>query len=191
MIQLAQLAIVFSLLGYTPPEWTSKYDRFEDITMMMSSTELVGGRSTVFVIAAMHKGKAVTEENQEGHYSIQFWMAREGWTYLDCHSVAMLVDGKRVRLPAADHDGDVISGRLVSETIKLTASKELVAAIAEAKVVEIQVCNDEWRLPQKAVDGAKRVIASMTPQAKADPVPVAPPSPIEPAERRIVGGGEE
>ena len=52
----------------------------------------------------------------------------------------------------------------------------------------MQVCNDEWRLPQKAVDGAKRVIASMTPQTKADPVPVAPPAPVE---RRIVGGGEE
>ena len=36
---MIQLAIVFSLLGYTPPEWTSKYDRFEDITMMMSSIE--------------------------------------------------------------------------------------------------------------------------------------------------------
>jgi len=189
---MIQLAIVFSLLGYTPPEWTSKYDRFEDITMMMSSTELSGGRSTVFVIAAMHKGKAVTEENQEGHYSIQFWMAREGWTYLDCHSVAMLVDGKRVRLPASDHDGDVLSGRLVSETIKLTATKALVATIAEAKVVEVQVCNDEWRLPQKAIDGAKRIIASMTPGAKADPAPVAPPAPVEPStERRIVGGGEE
>lgn len=190
---MLQLAIVFSLLGYAPPEWTSKYDRFEDITMMMSSTELVGGRSTVFVIAAMHKGKAVTEENQEGHYSIQFWMAREGWTYLDCHSVAMLVDGKRVRLPASDHDGDVLSGRLVSETIKLTATKPLIATIAEAKVVEVQVCNDEWRLPQKAIDGAKRIIASMTPQTTADPtiaVPVAPPAPVEPAERHIVGSGE-
>ena len=190
---MIQLAIVFSLLlGYTPPEWTSKYNRFDDITMMMSSTELSGGRSTSFVIAAMHKGKAVTEENQEAHYSIQFWMAREEWTYLRCHSVSMLVDGKKVRLPAADHEGDVISGRLVSETIKLTASKALVAAIAEAKVVEVQVCNDEWRLPQKAIDGAKRVIASMSPQTKVDPAPVHQPAPVEPStERRIVGGGDE
>jgi hypothetical protein len=188
---MLQLAIVFSLLGYTPPEWTSKYDRFDDITMMMSSTELVGGRSTVFIIAAMHKGKVVTEENQDAHYSIQFWMAREGWTYLECHSVAMLIDGKRVRLPAADHEGDVISGRLVSETIKLTATKPLIAAIAEAKVVEVQVCNDEWRLPQKVIDGAKRVIASTSPQTKGDPAPVPQPAPVEPStERRIVGGDE-
>jgi hypothetical protein len=188
---MLQLAIVFSLLGYTPPEWRSEYDRFKDMTVMMSSTELVGGRSTVFIIGAVHKGKTIPEENQKTHYVIEFWMAREGWTYLDCHSVAMLIDGKRVDLPEADHDGDVISGRLVSETIKLTATKALVAAIAEAKVVEVQVCNDEWRLPQKVIDGAKRVIASTSPQTKVDPAPVPQPAPVEPStERRIVGGDE-
>ena len=42
------------------------------------------------------------------------------------------------------------------------------------------------------VYGAKRIIASMTPKAKADPAPVAPPAPVEPStERLIVGGGEE
>jgi hypothetical protein len=182
---MIQLAIVFSLLGYTQPEWTSKYDRFDDVTMMMSSTELPGGRSTAFVISAMHRGKVVTDENLEGYYSVQLWAARTEWTYLRCHSVSMLVDGKRLKLPASDHDGRVISGRLVSETVKMTVSKAIIEAIASAKIVEIQVCNDEWRLPQKTINGARRIVEAMTPR----PEPVAAPAQVEPVERRIVGGG--
>jgi hypothetical protein len=159
------LALTIALLTSTSARagdsYETRYDRFTDISGTTSKTELRGKDKTLFVMSVVHKGKEYVE-GAPIHHVLEFWSFRETWAYLHCHSFAMLVDGKPVRLPPSKHDGRVSRG-FVSEFLVVKTDASVFATIASAKTVEIQVCNDEWRLPQKAIDHARRMVAITTP----------------------------
>ena len=165
------IALLTSTRAHAEDSYDTRYDRFTDIAGTTSKTELRGADKTLFVMSVVHKGKEYVEGAPIQHV-IEFWSFRETWAYLHCHGFAMLVDGKPVRLPQPEHDGRVSRG-FVSEFIVMKTDASVFEAIASAKTVEIQVCNDEWRLPQKVIDHARLMVAITAPAPA--PAPVTAP----------------
>ena len=158
-------------IAAAPPAFDVDYDRFTDTTNIFSSDSLPGRKGdTYFVLAALYRGSKYTPPSSVA-YRIQVWAYRDNWNYLRCHSLAILADGKPLQLPRSTVEGDIISGNSVSEYISVLASREDIAAIANARKVEIQVCRDEWLLPTSVSKKAQAIV-----DATADTSgPVAPP----------------
>jgi hypothetical protein len=172
---LAALTII-SALAAEPPAYETTYDRFKDVSAIFSSNRL--GADKYFVIQAVHKGKVPTDLDARA-YRLQFWStSRDGWEYLRCHDFSMLADGKPVRLGESEHDGSILSsGRLVSEYVTVGAGPEILEALANAEVVEIQVCSSVFTLPTRVRYHARDILAATTPPAP----PTTPPAPTTPA----------
>ncbi len=168
---LATFTIVSALAADWPPAYEAKYDRFKDISSIFSSNRLAP--DTHFVMHALYKGKVPTYDARA--YRFQFWsLSRDGWEYLRCHDFAMLADGKRVPLGESEHDGEPISGSVVTEYVSVVASPEILEILANAEVVEIQVCSSVFTLPTRVKYHARDILAATTP-------PPPPPAPTTPA----------
>lgn len=67
----------------------------------------------------------------------------QGWRYLKCSSLAVLVDGQRLPVSDVDHDGTVEREGYVIETVAGAVKVGDARILEEAKRIEYRVCNDE------------------------------------------------
>lgn len=108
-----------------------------------------------------------------------------GWRFLRCHHVAMIVDDLRGGRES-DHDGSVGSGRGVSESIKVHLTPALLVQMGRGTDVRVRVCDEVLVFNERAraliLEFAQRVYQSdpsaPPPEESADPV--EPPADVAP-----------
>ena len=84
------------------------------------------------------------------------------WTYLKCHDVTLLADGKRVELGAAHHDGD--TGRDgVRERVSVSVSTLTLLSIARAFILEGRLCGTEFTLRSRELTALRNFASRMRP----------------------------
>ncbi len=73
-------------------------------------------------------------------------VSHDGWRYLDCHRLNMLVDGVPLAIPEAEHRGTV--GRTyVLEHVWVPLTVEVLERLANAEVVRFRVCTSAFTMP--------------------------------------------
>ena len=72
---------------------------------------------------------------------------RDGWKYLDCHTLAFSIDGEPTPLDA-DHDGEVMgtyAGKVKTrESVKAPVGIDVIRRLAASENARGRVCNDEF-----------------------------------------------
>ncbi|HSF40329.1 MAG TPA: hypothetical protein VLT87_11095 [Thermoanaerobaculia bacterium] len=92
---------------------------------------------------------------------LMFMGVSQRWKYLECHTTHILVDGRRLDLPAAGHRGDVLATASVLEQVHLLIPFSTAREIAAARLVEYKVCNDEFRAPPDFLCEAKALVRAV------------------------------
>jgi hypothetical protein len=67
----------------------------------------------------------------------------DSWKYLNCHTVAFLVDGTPFSMGKSSYDSRM-SGAYTSEYLEWDVAFAKIEALARAKSIEYKVCNDEY-----------------------------------------------
>lgn len=82
------------------------------------------------------------------------------WLYLKCNRVVMLIDGDRLE-PKIRHEGQVARtsmGVETNEDISFTVNADTARKIANASLVEYQICTDEFVLEAEDREGLIKVL---------------------------------
>ncbi len=97
-----------------------------------------------------------------------------GWQYLRCHGVDILADGQRVETGVSEHDGSVLRGRTVLETVTVPLDPAALRQVANSSSVRVRVCNDAWTLSRELMGGLHQIARHLTPldvDARTEPPP--------------------
>jgi hypothetical protein len=119
-----------------------KHDRFNGTTTVSVQAGKLGGKMPAILLgAAVDKGTVpaitgVVAVNHSGN-----------WLYLRCNSIAWLIDGKPYKMPPGVFDSEMLGDDQLSERWAIHFSAIDVLALASAKKIELQLCNDEFVLP--------------------------------------------
>lgn len=127
----------------------TKHDRFTGTTTV--STPLDYLTTPVGVLFQSHTG------------SIKMVLARGGSTfrYIDCNSVVILADDKRVDLPFEYQASLIGGGRNVSEIWAADIGIDTLCELSRAEKVEYRVCSDEFTI-SRLVLCSGRLICDMS-----------------------------
>jgi hypothetical protein len=119
------------------------------------------------------------------------------WRYLDCYTLGLLADGKRIFVPQARHQGQVERGYVIEIVSSYIPWKEALPLIS-ATDVEYRICNDQSRFSEVfacQVQSVMKIAAGWRGQhlEKADsgkekPLPASRPTPEEVASPAVKGG---
>jgi hypothetical protein len=167
---IAFVLLAFSLSASASVERTE--DRFSGKTSVVLEEEFGtakrSSRPSITFITAMRK------DGTAPRMLVSLAFVSDGWEYMRCSNVSMLIDGKQVDLPDFEHDGTVGRGYVI-EYLKVMTSTDLARKIADAqRSVELKVCNDEFVMPRALITSAKKFV-SLVPAVEASASP--PPSP--------------
>ena len=99
----------------------------------------------IIVGSSRKKGEEISDSDKYMFIS----MTNNGWKYLRCNQIYFLIDNQPFQ-PESEHDGSVLTGSAVMETITITGdnSQKLINLIANSKEsVKFKICNDEFYIP--------------------------------------------
>jgi hypothetical protein len=71
-------------------------------------------------------------------------VGENGWDYLDCHDLGLLINGKVSNLGELKHSGNVLTGSSVSEAMNMHLTYKQFLKLKNAKTVEGKICNTEF-----------------------------------------------
>ena len=71
-------------------------------------------------------------------------IGNDGWDYLDCHDLGLLINGKVTDFGELKHGGDVLTGAAVSEYMNMHLTYKQFLKLMTAKTVEGKICNTEF-----------------------------------------------
>jgi hypothetical protein len=78
-----------------------------------------------------------------------------GWHYLKCHDTYILVDGNRVTTGRVVHDGNVVTGDTVTESIMVNLDAQAISQLERANKIEFKVCMTEFEADSNFVCAAR------------------------------------
>lgn len=157
----AKLAFVLMLASFgAHAQVAETVDRFTgNKSLKFESEERIVTDGRPYIVLSTIKGEA-------GATFFLFASSSRGWRYLRCNSVDWLADDTPLDLGNTAHDGKVNDRPgafvAVSESIMQHATKAQIQQIGNAQHVEMRICNDEYALTRREIDGIKEFAARMT-----------------------------
>lgn len=124
-----------------------RHDEFRNEDVLLLGYDLPGRLDMEFLTVIPHE-----------LFNLSFSGVFREWTYLRCHSVDAVVDGRPLPLPEFHHDGRVL-GRSVSEDISAHLPLELVEQMAGGRSLRFRVCNDVIGFDQEQIDSLRTLLA--------------------------------
>jgi hypothetical protein len=177
------MTTTLALLALLATQYSVDVDRFTRRETHSVRTAFVGGRGAasdgVYIAAFTKPGEPFS-----GGVLLGTITGSESWQYLRCHGrLLFLVDGAGlVEIKGTEHDGHVSGAGGVIEMISKRVPAEKLLPILDAKrSIEVQICNDERKLPLSFARDLQRLLDAVgyqrpAPAAPAGPAP-APPAP--------------
>ncbi len=145
-----------------PYEVKETYDRFKGETTVSLAPDLLNTRNTPNNWSVFFSYKGETPAPPLSVLAVLWYVADE-WTYLNCHSLDLLLDGNTTISPKTEHDGDVKTGYVIERVLfQLTTSEFL--QIANAKTVEGKLCNTEFALSEGQIQAMRDTASRMLPK---------------------------
>ena len=165
-----------------PPRWPylhsyeikEEYDRFKGHTMVSLEPDLDEMDSLTqgsLWVAYSYDGETPHSPSFVG---FSLWSVNEDWEYLNCHSLDLLIDGSPLSLDT-EHEGDVMSGGLVSETVIGQLGTRDFLTLVNAGLVEGKLCNTEFKLSREQMQALKDVASRMGTNTIESLSPTQPP----------------
>lgn len=74
-----------------------------------------------------------------------------GWSWLKCHRIDMLIDGRPAQLGEPQHTGDVSSAWIV-EHVLVTVPAQTLRRMNTARTIEWRLCRDEFIWPRHEME---------------------------------------
>lgn len=142
---------------------SEEYDRFDKETVVRLSTpsdaisNLYGGLTVIYAYPGETPARPST-------VTIGFVYVNDTWEYLECHSLAFLIDGDETLTTRSDHLGDVMEGGKVSEIVHADISPDDFLRLVHSSKLEAKVCNDDFLLTDAQM-ASLRDVASRMPSA--------------------------
>jgi hypothetical protein len=135
---------------------TTDYDEDENLTSAMNELhhphfvlKRPNGKNSDFMLTASVSIEGPTSDPSKAQVSLIFsTISPMDWKYMKCHDLQMVVDGKRLDLPPASHDGDV-EMPLIYEYVEVDLDLETYLKIATGTKVEGQICNEKFVFSDK------------------------------------------
>lgn len=153
------------------------YDEFRDartwqLVPMSVAGIFMGGRNDAELrmgALAVQTGPAHPEAPNEFSLVLYFSGTSSEWQYLRSRlSVDFIIDGERLHLGEADHDGDVGRG-FVMEHMPVRITREQLLQIAEAQTVAGQLAHTRFDLHPTHLERIRGFLAALPPAAAAVP----------------------
>jgi len=135
---------------------TFEYDEDENATSAMSELhhphfilKRPNGKNSEFMLSASVSIDGPTTDPSKARVSLIFsTISSMDWKYMKCHDLQMVVDGKRLDLPPASHDGDV-EMPLIYEYVEVDLDLATYLKIATGSKVEGRICNEKFVFSNK------------------------------------------
>lgn len=130
-----------------------KTDRFTGVRgVAWNSIPANEGEFSLSTLAFYAEGESTPRS-----YSLELTTYSANGEYATCHFTSWLIDGKR----APELEGKYVhdpAGNVVVERFTASVSRDLVAKVAAAKLVEFKVCGTEGVVSSADIDGARQVL---------------------------------
>lgn len=143
---------------------TTAYDEFRDRTdITLQSVEIVWktryGAPTLHMLAtASYAGHAPVRPTT---VLLVFRSHSGRWRFLRSHDLTVLADGVRLGPWTTEHDGDVLGGRSVSETISAEIRIEDLEAMAGAETVRFRIGTIDFTMPPHGITALSKFVAQL------------------------------
>ncbi|MGV3707594.1 MAG: hypothetical protein ACO1Q7_02055 [Gemmatimonas sp.] len=133
-----------------------KFDRFANkTTTALKDVDVGVGSFFAFFITDGEKSAKPTG------VSLMLITVAPSWKYLRCHDLNFLADGVPIKLASASHNGDVLRGGRVQESIYGIMPTDSFLKLASATKIEGQLCRDEFSFKPPQVAALRALAAKM------------------------------
>jgi len=135
---------------------TTDYDEDKNVTSAISELhhprfilKRPNGKNSDFMLTASVSIEGPTSDCSKVQVELIFsTISSMDWKYMKCHDLVMVVDGKRLDLPPATHDGDVETP-LIYEYVAVEMDLATYLKIATGTKVEGRICNEKFVFSDK------------------------------------------
>lgn len=160
-----------------PPTVDTKYDAYKELTSVEVKLEpsfhepYVESISAILFTVCEGRGPCSGQPTA----ALSFFSHASEWTFLRLHALDILADEERIALGEGQHDGRVLSGRLLSENVYFGAvSRADLMKIASAKVVRVRLGTVEMTLATSDRAAIKEFLAATSDPASTPVTESAP-----------------
>jgi hypothetical protein len=171
----------------------AEFDRFSDTTSVILSPRSgqMASWAPEISIFSSFKGTKI-RATPSTIVSLTLWSTSETWSFIRCHSVGILIDGKPPKEKLRPRWDGTTSGIGVIEHVAARVSLSTITSMAAAKKVEMKLCNVEWALDQDDMEALRAFVLILNPKARLPRVIVVDAgSAIEPPTAALGGKAEE
>ncbi len=144
---------------------TQKYDRFENHTTVIVDGIRPSAFGENMNIAALYVMEG-TKPSLPDIVALSLRSVARNWLYRHCHSLHLIADGTRLRLPETTHKGSVLDAGTVSEMVNVFLPRRDFLKIAYASKIEGKLCNTEFELVDDDIAALRAFVSRMNPEDK-------------------------
>lgn len=137
-----------------------KYDRFKNITVIqIDPSKTVGtSNSPALTLFGYYNGEM---PSRPAICSLGFVARSPSWTFLRCHDLSCLADGKPIQLPASKHSGDIGRGS-VSEHVSVMIPFSIIEQLSKCEKLEFQLCSVEFSLSRNEMEDLRAFVEAFS-----------------------------